>query len=95
MTFQNKFIGIILKGSLIIVLLFCLFPFTFIFLLFSLYDNAIEKKNEQGIVITVNNKFIVALILVGNYIFKVNSRNTRTRCEICSKLKIKTPERRQ
>ena len=32
---------------------------------------------------------------VGNYFFKVNSRNTRTRCEICSKLTIKTPERRQ
>ena len=27
--------------------------------------------------------------------FKVNNRNTRTRCEICSKLTIKTPERRQ
>ena len=26
--------------------------------------------------------------------FKVNIRNTRTRCEICSKLTIKTPERR-
>ena len=25
--------------------------------------------------------------------FKVNNRNTRTRCEICSKLAIKTPER--
>ena len=22
----------------------------------------------------------------GNYMFKVNNRNTRTRCEICSKL---------
>ena len=30
----------------------------------------------------------------GNYMFKVNNRNTRTRCEICSKLIIKTPERR-
>ena len=30
----------------------------------------------------------------GNYMFKVNDRNTRTRFEICSKLKIKTPERR-
>ena len=29
---------------------------------------------------------------VGNYMFKVNNRNTRTRCEICSKLTIKTPE---
>ena len=27
--------------------------------------------------------------------FKVNNRNTRTRCEICSNLTIKTPERRQ
>ena len=27
-----------------------------------------------------------------NYMFKVNNRNTRPRCEICSKLTIKTPE---
>ena len=26
--------------------------------------------------------------------FKVNNRTARTRCEICSKLTIKTPERR-
>ena len=25
----------------------------------------------------------------GSYMFKVNNRNTRTRCEICSKLTIK------
>ena len=30
----------------------------------------------------------------GNYMFKVNNRNTRTRCEICSNLTIKPPERR-
>ena len=29
------------------------------------------------------------------YLFKVNNRSTRTRYEICSKLTIKTPERRQ
>ena len=29
------------------------------------------------------------------YLLKVNNRSTRTRCEICSKLTIKTPERRQ
>ena len=29
----------------------------------------------------------------GNYMFKVNNRNTRTRCDICSKLTIKIPER--
>ena len=30
-----------------------------------------------------------------NYMFKVTNRNTRTGCEICSKLPIKTPEQRQ
>ena len=31
---------------------------------------------------------------VGIYLLKVNNRNTRTRCEICSKLTIKTQEQR-
>ena len=31
----------------------------------------------------------------GNCMFKVNNRNTRARSEICSRLTIKTPERRQ
>ena len=31
--------------------------------------------------------------LAGNYRFKVNNKNTRTKCEICSKLTIKTSER--
>ena len=30
----------------------------------------------------------------GNCMFKVNNRNTRPRCEICSMLTIKIPERR-
>ena len=34
-------------------------------------------------------------IRAGKYLFKVTNRNTRTRREICSKLTIKTPERRQ
>ena len=29
------------------------------------------------------------------HLFKVNNRNTRERCEICSKLTMKTPEQRQ
>ena len=29
----------------------------------------------------------------GNYMFKVNNRITRPKCEICSKLAIKIPER--
>ena len=32
---------------------------------------------------------------VGIYMFKINNRNNRERREICSKLTIKTPERRQ
>ena len=31
----------------------------------------------------------------GHYLFKVNNRNTRTKCEICSNLKMKTSELRQ
>ena len=31
----------------------------------------------------------------GIYLLKVNNKNTRKRCEICSNLTIKTPERRQ
>ena len=44
---------------------------------------------------------IVQLIMMirdfpaGNYMFKVNNRIIRRKCEICSKLTIKTPERRQ
>ena len=33
--------------------------------------------------------------LAGIYLLKVSNKNTRTRCETCSKLTIKTPERRQ
>ena len=29
----------------------------------------------------------------GNYMFKVNNRNSKIGCEICSRLTIKTPER--
>ena len=33
------------------------------------------------------------LFPVGIYLLNVNNRNTRTSCEVCSKLTIKTPER--
>ena len=33
--------------------------------------------------------------VVNIYLFKVNNRNTRKRFELCSKLAIKIPERRQ
>ena len=33
--------------------------------------------------------------LVNIYLYKFNNRNTRNRCEICSNLTIKAPERCQ
>ena len=38
---------------------------------------------------------ILSTVPAGIYLLKVNNRNTRARCEICSKLTIKAPERRQ
>ena len=35
------------------------------------------------------------MIQAGIYLLKVNNRNTRTGCEICSKLTTKIPKRRQ
>ena len=37
-------------------------------------------------------RYKILMYPVGNYKLKVNDRNTRTRCEIFSKLTIKTPE---
>ena len=31
----------------------------------------------------------------GNYMYKISIKNTRTKCGVCSKLTIKTPERRK
>ena len=48
------------------------------------------------------SKFLALLTMIvhrkvnqpaSNHMFKVNNRNTRTRCKICSKLTIKTPEK--
>ena len=33
-------------------------------------------------------------VLAGVYLLKVSNRNIKTKCEISSKLRIKTPERR-
>ena len=40
-------------------------------------------------------KFAKIINPCGIYLLKVDNRNTRTRREICSKLKVETPERRQ
>ena len=48
----------------------------------------IENLKEKG-------PAIFLTLPAGNYMFKVNIRNTRTSCEMCSKLTIKISERRQ
>ena len=54
-----------------------------------LYD-----RDWQGEVFNVMKIYHLGPNPVGIYLLKVNNRNTRTRCEICSKLTMKTPERR-
>ena len=48
-----------------------------------------------GVVTNVPRLMLMILNTAGNYMFKVNNRNTRGRCEIYSKLTIKTPEQRR
>ena len=50
--------------------------------------------NIQMIVTCVFNRKAKVTFPANIYLFEVNSRNTRKRCEECSKLTIKTPERR-
>ena len=38
---------------------------------------------------------LLVVMLACTYLLKLNNRKTRTRCELCSKLTLKTPERRQ
>ena len=55
-----------------------------------------SKRSTIGIILIRKNVLIPSFneYPAGIYLLKVNNRNTRTRCEICSKLTIKTPERR-
>ena len=50
-----------------------------------------KKLKELSSTLSFYHKTLQA----GIYLFKVNNRNTRTRCEICSKLTTKIPKRRQ
>ena len=61
------------------------------------YDRGYARIHDMWIIKIFANVKIYKDIDIdpaGNYIFNVNNRNTRTRCEICSKLTIETPERR-
>ena len=53
------------------------------------------KKNAIKEVVPDRLKGAFRTFPAGIYLLKVNNRNSRTRCEICSKLIIKIPERRQ
>ena len=51
-------------------------------------------KAKQTKTSTKAVRFLIKWQPADNYMFKVKTRNTRTRCEIRSKFTIKTPERR-
>ena len=63
----------------------------------------IEKKNSESRNICYKNREKILNSMTSNsmnlpaniYLFKVNNRNTRERCKICSKLIIKTSKQRQ
>ena len=58
------------------------------------YLQSISLGQRDGVFVESTNKHQMKAIPAGIYLLKVNNRNTRTRCVICSKLTIKTPERR-
>ena len=57
----------------------------FRFLLCPVIDN-MNKSHSR----TLNQPLANKTLVKSNYLLKVNNRNTRTRCEICSKLTLKT-----
>ena len=59
----------------------CLFIFLFLFA-------------SQHLLSNLARIHLVMTYLAGIYLLKVKNRNTRTKCVICSKLTMKTPERR-
>ena len=59
-----------------------------------------EKRPEKEVQELMNAPIFLDPVLArdnvnpaGNYILEVNNRNSRTKCGICPKLTIKTPER--
>ena len=54
-------------------------------------SNSFEKVNQNGVIVVGWSDHDPP----GIYLLKVNNRNTRTSCEICSELTIKTLERCQ
>ena len=54
----------------------------------------VQKANTKRKVLQRKRFERIYIYPAGNYMFKVNNRNTRIRCKTCSKLTIETPERR-
>ena len=62
-------------------------------LLFSPRNNTLsQNKDLASFVFTWPWALFLGTFSAGNYMFRVNRRNTRTRCKVCSNLTIKTPE---
>ena len=70
-----------------------LFSFSYIYKNYSGYSIAQDNLYLRLYFHSARNSWSL-IIPVGIYMFKVNNRNARTRCQICSKLTIKTSERR-
>ena len=52
-----------------------------------------ETSNDlESRILWAVNVISINVISAGNYMLKVNNRNTRAKCEICSKLIIETLE---
>ena len=88
------------SGLFLWKLLNVLFPLVFLFNFVpnSLISTAIlDPKSNGNITLFAFGRraFILSPIPANIYLFKVNNRNPRKRCEICSQLKRKTPERRR
>ena len=52
------------------------------------------QKLTHFLAIVLFTSMLSSAVPANIYLFKVNNKNTRKRCEICSTLTIKTPERR-
>ena len=49
-----------------------------------------QNNSDPGTRFTFSRNYLANI-----YLFKVNNRNTRKKCNICSKVTIKTPEQHQ
>ena len=57
-------------------------------------NGKVDRYFMSSILFNRSNTSFLFQYPAGIYLFKVNNGNTRAMCEICSKLKIRTPERR-